>query len=355
MRVLILGLDWHGDVAWELRDGFRALGAEASVRHVLNQRRRGVAARVEDELLARPPLARAIRRRQAGRIVAATRRAVAEVDPTLTVCLAPELMPEAALDALAAAPVTCWWFGDDPFASERRGLDRAPPVLERIGRGEGRPFVAHPDWARGPLRSARYLPYGSRFATGRPAYESPGGRRVGCVVVGSARPERARLLAAVAEALGPALRVWGWGPRGRLPTNAATRSFRRRLRGWRVLSPLATEAVYRSARVVLNLQDPQMLGAWNPQTFDLMGLGVPQVVWNREPVDYIEHPPPHASSAEDLVRAVRERLAGDQERPEVVAGAEEARRRHRWSDRAAAIIDGERERRPRSSPPAHRD
>ena len=131
--------------------------------------------------------------------------------------------------------------------------------------------------------------------------------------------------------------VWGWGVRGRLPTNATTRPFRRSLRGWRVLSAEETESVYRSATVVLNLQDRQMIGAWNPQTFDLMGLGVPQVVWNREPVDYLESPPPVASSVEGLVDLVRESMDNGSPTEALEAGFDEVRRRNRWRHRAEAI------------------
>jgi hypothetical protein len=246
-------------------------------------------------------------------------------------------MPVAGVELAWEASEVCWWFADDPFSPARRGLSAPPPVLDHIARNGDRSFVAHPGWARGPLASAGYLPYGARFEPDLPAYSVASERRYRCVVVGSPRPARAELLAGIGAALGEELNVWGWGVRGRLPTNATTRPFRRSLRGWRVLSAVQTESVYRSATVVLNLQDGQMIGAWNPQTFDLMGLGVPQVAWNREPVDYLESPPPIASSVEGLVDLVRESLDTRAPTEPLEAAFDEVRRRHRWRHRAEAI------------------
>jgi hypothetical protein len=338
MRVLVLGVDWHGDVAPALCGGFRALGIDADARYLLRQRRRGLRPRIEAELRARARFAPAIRRLEERRIVEATRAAVAALAPTLTVCLSPELMPAAAVEAAAASSAVAWWFADDPLSYARRGLAGPPPVLERIAGHGDTAFVAHPAWARGALDAAPYLPYAARFAPARPAYADARRRPEGrVVVVGSPRPERAELLSEIAPALGADLAVWGWGKRGRLPTNSTTRPFRRRLRGWGVLSPEGTAAVYRSASVALNLQDRQMLGAWNPQTFDLMALGVPQVVWNRRPVDYLEHPPPFASSGDRLVELVRESIENSGAFDGVAAAFDEARSRHRWRDRAEAI------------------
>jgi hypothetical protein len=336
MRVLVLGVDWHGDVAPGLCKGFRALGIDADARYLLTQRRRGLRPRIEDELRATARFGPPIRRLHERRILEATRSAVASVAPTLTVCLSPELMPAAAVEVAAADSMVAWWFADDPLSFARRGLAGPPPVLGRIAEHGDRSFVAHPAWARGALAGARYLPYAARFEPDRPAYATAERRRR-CVVVGSPRPERVELLAGIVAALGDAIDVWGWGPRGRLPTNSTTRPFRRSLRGWRVLGPDEAAAVYRSASLVLNLQDRQMIGAWNPQTFDLMALGVPQVVWNRRPVDYLEHPPPFASSVDGLVELAR----GSMDNPLAVDGLrdayEEARRRHRWRHRAEGI------------------
>ncbi len=338
MRVLVLGVDWHGDVVPALCSGFRALGIDADSRYLLRQRRRGLRPRIEAELRATARFGPAIRRLEERRILEATRAAVAAPAPTLTVCLSPELMPVAAIEEAAASSAVAWWFADDPLSYARRGLAGPPPVLDRIAKHSDRAFVAHPAWAHGPLGAAVYLPYAARLAAARPAYADARGRGDRpVVVVGSPRPERAELLSEIAPALGRPLAVWGWGKRGRLPTNTTTRPFRRSLRGWGVLSPEETAAVYRSAAVVLNLQDRQMLGAWNPQTFDLMALGVPQVVWNVRPVDYLEHPPPFASSVDGLVELARESIEEEGAREGLAAAFDEARRRHRWRDRAEAI------------------
>jgi hypothetical protein len=338
MRVLVLGVDWHGDVAPALCGGFRALGIDAEPRYLLRQRRRGLRPRVEAELRATARFGPAIRRLEERRVLEATRAAVAALAPTLTVCLSPELMPAAAVEEAAASSAVAWWFADDPLSYARRGLAGPPPVLDRIAEHRDRAFVAHPAWAQRALDAAGYLPYAARFEAARPAYaDAPGRGDRPVVVVGSPRPERAELLSEIAPALGTSLAVWGWGKRGRLPTNSTTRPFRRSLRGWGVLSPEQTAAVYRSASVVLNLQDRQMLGAWNPQTFDLMALGVPQVVWNRRPVDYLDHPPPFASSVDGLVELTREAIEDRSALDGLAAAFDEARRRHRWRDRAEAI------------------
>ena len=335
MRVLVLGVDWHGDVAPALCRGFQSRGIEAVPRHLLIQRRRALRPRIEDELLS-SSLGPAIRRLHERRALAATRSAVASVAPDLTVCLAPELMPAPAIELAAEAAEVCWWFADDPLSFARRRLPGPPPVLDHIATRGGRAFVAHPAWARGPLAAATYLPYGARYEPDLPAYADPHPRR-GCAVVGSPRRERAELLAPIAAALGTELSVWGWGARGRLPSNAATKPFRASLRGWGVAPPGRTETIYRSAAVVLNLQDPQMLGAWNPQTFDLMGLGVPQVVWNRDPVAALENPPPFASAPEELVELVKGFLRDPPPVDALKAAFEEVRARHRWRHRAEAI------------------
>jgi len=312
---------------------------ETEVAHVLRQRRRGLVSRIEDELLSARGLAPRMREVQQRRITEAVRSAVANAKPTLTVCLCPEMLPSRAVEIVASASPVCWWFADDPFHLERRTLRGPPVALESAQRPDSIALVAHPRWARGPLESAIFLPYAGRFEPRRPAYSCPGPRPYECVVVGSPRAERAELLTTLDPLLGPALHVWGWGVRGRLPTNRRTRAFRRRLRGWGVLGPEATKRVYRSARVILNLQDIQMLETWNPQTFDLMGLGVPQVVWNSSPVSYLESPPPYAQSADGLAELVLAQLAITEPSAQVEEAFAEARRRHRWRHRAASIAE----------------
>ncbi len=334
MRVLILGVDWHGDVARSLAAGFEAIDVDARVHYVLRQRRTGIVPRLVDELRASRSLGPGLLERDRAAATAATRAGLDRHSPDLVVCLSPELIPEAGVELIASSARACWWFGDDPERSARRGPGPAPLVRTGWSR-EALALVAHPAWAKGALASAEYLPYGSRFEPREPAFASGTGATLDCVVVGSPRESRRRLLAELAPALGDRLNVWGWGVRGRLP-GAGTRAFRSRLRGRGPLDPKGLEAVYRAASVVLNLQDEQMLGAWNPQTFDLLALGVPQVVWNEEPVDYLEHPPGFAADPAELAELVRAALARPH-RELVGAGFDEAQRRHRWSHRARRI------------------
>jgi hypothetical protein len=133
------------------------------------------------------------------------------------------------------------------------------------------------------------------------------------------------------------LEVWGWGKRARLPTTRSTARFKRALRGWGPVSRQDLESLYEQSTVVLNLQDVQMHGAWNPQTFDVMALGVPQVVLNQDAVAIFDHPPKCAWTPDEIARQVQ-RLAADPEQEYWRAGAREIDERHRWHHRAMRLI-----------------
>ncbi|THD76121.1 MAG: hypothetical protein E7812_16925 [Phenylobacterium sp.] len=120
--------------------------------------------------------------------------------------------------------------------------------------------------------------------------------------------------------------------------NSAARPFRAALRGWSVLSRQRTRDVFANASVILNLQDVQMLGAWNPQTFDLLALGVAQVVWNEAPVDYLDWAPPFGVSADALADLVAAQI-DDPDIRRISGGLEEVEARHRWRHRAMTLVE----------------
>jgi hypothetical protein len=338
LRVLIVAVDWHGDVAPELAEGFELLGALSHVVYSVRQRRTGLRARLTDELLRTArfgPALRDHRLRRAEKLIADAYR---RFRPQLTVCLTPDTLSRRSAEELLGGGPVCWWFGDDPRAFERRGLAGRPPVLDLAGEPGGRSFVAHPNWATGALASADYLPYAS---TAPRAHAAISDRRIRYpfITIGSPRPERARILGELYELLAPQLHVWGWGPRGRLGLNPEARSFRPAMCGWHTLSRAETSTIYSAAGVVLNLQDAQMIGAWNPQTFDVLGTGVPQVVWNRNPVALLQHPPPVAYELRDLAERALHHLK-EPSFDQVIAAHEEVRARHRWHHRAAELASG---------------
>ena len=339
VRVLIVGIDWHGDVAHALASGVTELGARAFVLYALRQRRTGVLPRVTDELLATRTVGPRLRAEQRRRARAHIATALERVRPTSVICLSPETLDADVIELLLRrTPVVSWWFADDPLDLSRRALRQSPAILSYVQALPSCAFVSHPAWARGPLLGAEYLPYASRFSPSRPAVVDRRKTLHECVVIGSPRPERARLLEELSRALNGKLNVWGWGTRGRLGLNPSARGFRTVLRGGRALTQDQTEGIYRSARVVLNLQDSQMLGAWNPQTFDVMGLGLPQIVWNRQPVGILDSPPPFSDTAPGLAQLVLDQLDRAETPTSVLAGFHEIRDRHRWMHRAERLL-----------------
>jgi hypothetical protein len=294
-----------------------------------------VGARVRDELLHLPRLGTDFRRGQLRRAARRVERQIEAAAADLTVVLAPDLLPRESIESILGSGVGVWWFCDDPFDFERRGLEERPPVLDYLGEPGSVAYVAHPGWAHEETAAAAYLPYAAAYD---PDPEDRGRPEDGpVVVVGSPRGERVALLSALAGALEGRLEVWGWGPRARLGLVPAARPFRGALRGGGALDREAVKALFRSAGVVLNLQDAQMLGAWNPQTFDLMSLAVPQVVWNRVPIDLFEAPPPWETDAAGIaarVASIRGEPGGERWR----AGAEEIAASHLWEHRAGAVL-----------------
>jgi hypothetical protein len=81
-----------------------------------------------------------------------------------------------------------------------------------------------------------------------------------------------------------------------------------------------------------------MLGAWNPQTFDVMALGTPQIVWNKDPVRLFDKPPPWEPTATGIAARVED-ILGDPDGYNWQIGAEEVSTRHRWAHRAEAVLD----------------
>jgi hypothetical protein len=330
-----VGIDWHGDVAPLLANGFRSLGVEVTVQYLLRQRRRGIAARVGDELLHLPGVGRDIRQAQLRRASHGVTRAVDGAHADFVVTLAPELLARESVEAILRSGVGVWWFCDDPFDFERRGLNERPPVLDHLEDPSSVAYVAHPRWARDATADAGYLPYASACEPREGHVRPARGDRV--VVVGSPRRERIALLSELSVALGERLEVWGWGQRARLGLTPAARPFRSRLRGAGPVGRSQVEELFRSAGVVLNLQDAQMVGAWNPQTFDLMSLAVPQVVWNEDPVSLFERPPPWEPDAPGIAKRAEEILA-DSDLASWRARSEEVAARHRWEHRAQAVL-----------------
>jgi hypothetical protein len=292
---------------------------------------------VRDELLHLPGVGRDIRRAQLRQAARGVTRAVDAAHADLVVSLAPELLVRENVEAILRSSIGVWWFCDDPFDFERRGLNERPAVLDHLQDPRSVAHVAHPGWARDAMAGAGYLPYASVYepkeGRDRPA------RTDRVIVVGSPRRERIELLSELSVALGESLDVWGWGRRARLGLTPAARPFRSRLRGAGPVGRSQVEALFRSAGVVLNLQDAQMVGAWNPQTFDLMGLAVPQVVWNEDPLSLFDRPPLWAPDAAGVAKRAEEVLA-DPDPDCWRAGAEEVAARHRWEHRAQAVLDG---------------
>ncbi len=333
-RVLILGVDWHGDVAPHLAMGFRQL-APVTVRYLLHQRRQGVRSRVHDELIHLPRIGHDLRKAQLRRASRRIERDIKEANADLVISLAPELLSRESVETILGASAGVWWFCDDPFDFQKRGMGEQPSVLEYLDEPSSVAYVAHPQWAHSEAAGSRYLPYASCYEPGEGDTASARTERV--IVVGSPRDERTRLLSELSPILGDRLDIWGWGRRARAGLTPSARPFRSRLRGAGTLGRHEVEALFRAGGVVLNLQDAQMVGAWNPQTFDLMSLAIPQVVWNTDPVPIFDNPPPWGTNAAEIA-VQAESLLADRGSHDWRAGAEEVATRHRWVHRAETVL-----------------
>lgn len=335
-QVLILGVDWHGDVAPYLSKGLRMLGALTNTQYLLSQRRNGFVSRVQDELVHLPYIGNDLREVQLEHASQRITQTIEKANADVVIALAPELLSRESVEAVLDGSVAVWWFGDDPFNFQRRGLKERPSVLEYLEEPSCVSYVAHPYWARAEASGSQYLPYASCYEPcARDSVSVTNHGRA--VVVASPRSERIKLLAELSSLLGDRLEIWGWGRRARIGLVPGARSFRTRLQGAGSLGRHEVEEVFRAAGVVLNLQDEQMVGAWNPQAFDLMGLAIPQVVWNADPVPMFDIPPPWGDSA-TRIAAHAERLLDDRDSHDWLAGAEEVANRHLWVHRAETLL-----------------